>query len=239
MNLIKIIEYSFFSGITVFIGGVLSYFFEIYFRNGLIKEEIIHTSIAFGGGIIIAAVSLVLVPQGMEVLALFPMIIVFLSGAVTFFFLDKYIEKRGGAFAQLLAMLMDFVPEAIALGALFAIDPNLGLLLALFIGLQNLPESFNSYLELRKIGYEPYKVLILLFLLSFVGIISALFGTQLLSDMPEVTASLMLFSSGGILYLIFQDIAPMSKLEKSWFPALGVNFGFLIGMIGQKVLGVI
>jgi zinc transporter, ZIP family len=239
MNLIKIIEYSFFSGITVFIGGVLSYFFEIYFRNGLIKEEIIHTSIAFGGGIIIAAVSLVLVPQGMEVLALFPMIIVFLSGAVTFFFLDKYIEKRGGAFAQLLAMLMDFVPEAIALGALFAIDPNLGLLLALFIGLQNLPESFNSYLELRKIGYEPYKVLILLFLLSFVGIISALFGTLLLSDMPEVTASLMLFSSGGILYLIFQDIAPMSKLEKSWFPALGVNFGFLIGMIGQKVLGVI
>jgi hypothetical protein len=48
----------------------------------------------------------------------------------------------------------------------------------------------------------------------------------------------MLLSSGGILYLIFQDIAPMSKLQKSWFPALGVNFGFLVGMIGQKNIGI-
>ncbi|MCB0493043.1 MAG: hypothetical protein KDC93_11575 [Cyclobacteriaceae bacterium] len=50
-------------------------------------------------------------------------------------------------------------------------------------------------------------------------------------------AALMLFSSGGIVYLIFQDIAPMSKMKKSWFPALGASLGFLVGMLGVKVLG--
>ncbi|MCP4264037.1 MAG: divalent cation transporter, partial [Candidatus Brocadiaceae bacterium] len=112
-----------------------------------------------------------------------------------------------------------------------------GLLLAIFIGLQNLPESFNSYLDLRKSGYTSGKCLFILFLLSFTGVIAAISGHYLLSNIPKLTASLMLFSSGGILYLIFQDIAPMSKLKNTWFPALGASFGFLVGMIGQKILG--
>ena len=236
-ELFTIILYSSVSGITVFLGGVLSKLFEGHVRAGLVKEEILHTSVAFGGGITIAAVAFVLVPQGMEVLPLVPMALLFLAGAITFFYLDKYIERKGGAVSQLLAMLMDFVPEAIALGAVFATDHNLGLLLAIFIGLQNLPESFNSYLDLRNNGLTAGKCLLILFLLSFSGVIAAVTGYSLLSDMPHVTASLMLISSGGILYLIFQDIAPMSKLQKSWFPALGVNFGFLVGMIGQKLLG--
>ena len=236
-DLFKIILYSFFAGITVFIGGFLSRFFERHFRKGFVKEGILHTSIAFGGGIIIAAVAFVLVPKGMDALHLAPIAILFLTGAIIFFFLDRYIEKKGGTASQLLAMLMDFVPEAIALGAVFATDYNLGLLLAIFIGLQNFPESFNSYLDLRNSGYTSKKCLLILFFLSFSGILAAISGYYLLSNMPRLTASLMLFSSGGILYLIFQDIAPMSKLQNSWFPALGVSFGFLVGMIGQKLLG--
>ena len=236
-DLFKTILYSSFAGVTVFLGGLLSKYFERYFQDGLVKEEVLHTSIAFGGGIIIAAVAFVLVPKGMNALPLAPMAILFLTGAIFFFFLDRYIEEKGGTISQLLAMLMDFVPEAIALGAVFATDHNLGLLLAIFIGLQNLPEAFNSYLDLRSSGYSSRTCLLILLFLSFPGVFAALLGYFLLRNMPQLTASLMLLSSGGILYLIFQDIAPMSKLQKSWFPALGVNFGFLVGMIGQKILG--
>ncbi|MBU0673536.1 MAG: divalent cation transporter [Proteobacteria bacterium] len=236
-DLIKIIMYSFFSGVTVFLGGLLSKYFESNFHDGFVKDEILHTSIAFGGGIIVAAVAFVLVPEGMRLLPLVPMAVIFLTGAILFFYLDRFIEKKGGTISQLLAMLMDFVPEAIALGAIFATDNKLGLLLAIFIGLQNFPESFNSYLDLRNSGYSSRKCLIILFLLSFSGVISATSGYYLLSTLPKLTASMMLFSSGGILYLIFQDIAPMSKLTKSWFPALGASLGFLVGMIGQKILG--
>ena len=74
-DLFKIIGYSFFSGVTVFLGGFLSSLFERYLRTGLVKEEIIHTSVAFGGGIIIAAVAFVLVPKGMEKGTLFDILI--------------------------------------------------------------------------------------------------------------------------------------------------------------------
>jgi len=236
-DLFQIILYASFAGFPVFLGGYLSKLFEGHFRKGLLNKEVIHTSVAFGGGIIIAAVAFVLAPKGMQVLPLMPMTILFLTGAIIFFFLDRYLEKKGGTISQLLTMLMDFVPEAIALGAVFATDKNLGLLLAIFIGLQNLPESFNSYLDLRNSGYTSKKCLFILFLLSFSGIFAAISGYALLRNMPQITASLMLVSSGGILYLIFQDIAPMSKLQKSWFPALGASFGFLVGMVGQKILG--
>jgi len=85
-DLFKIILYSSFSGVTVFLGGLLSKYFERYFQDGLVKEEVLHTSIAFGGGIIIAAVAFVLVPEGMNVLPLAPMAILFLTGAIIFFF---------------------------------------------------------------------------------------------------------------------------------------------------------
>ena len=45
----------------------------------------------------------------------------------------------------------------------------------------------------------------------------------------------MLFSSGGILYIVFQDIAPQVKLKKAWGPPLGAIFGFLIGLIGHSL----
>jgi len=46
----------------------------------------------------------------------------------------------------------------------------------------------------------------------------------------------MLFASGGILYLIFQDIAPSLRLKSSRYIAIGVNLGFIIGMMGEALL---
>ncbi|NQU74494.1 MAG: divalent cation transporter, partial [Candidatus Omnitrophica bacterium] len=161
----------------------------------------------------------------------------FLSGGFFFFILDRFLSQKGGTFAQLMAMLMDFIPEAIALGAVFARNRSLGLLLAIFIGLQNLPESFNAYKDLRKSGYSPNRCLQIFLPLSFIGVVAALLGSYLLSGKPQLIASLMLFAAGGIIYLVFQDIAPLSKVKNSWIPALGGTFGFFIGIVGKKIVG--
>jgi len=235
-EVLLIILYSAFSGITVFFGGLLSYFFGKEFNANKGKKEINHFVIAFGGGIILAALALVLIPKGIEELELFPLILCFAAGTLIFFFLDKKIEQSGSKYSQLIAMLLDFIPEALALGAIFATDRKTGILLAVFIGLQNLPESFNSYQDLTANTFKPKKALSILFLLSFMGIIGATTGFYLLSDLPQITAGIMTFAGGGILYLIFQDIAPSVKLKKTWIPALGANLGFLIGIIGDKLI---
>ncbi|NQY28627.1 MAG: ZIP family metal transporter [Flavobacteriaceae bacterium] len=233
----KIIIYAGFSGITVFIGGVLARVFNHYAPESPIKEEFTHTLVAFGGGIILSALVLVLIPNGMEVLSLWELVISFIAGAIVFYFIDKTLAKKKGKTATLLAMLMDFIPESIALGAVFASDSSTAILLAVFIGLQNLPESFNAYRDLALSGFKPKKILIIFFFLSFFGIIGALTGHFLLQDSPKITAHLMIFASGGILYLLFQDIIPESKLKNSFITSLGATLGFVIGMIGDKLIG--
>ncbi len=47
----------------------------------------------------------------------------------------------------------------------------------------------------------------------------------------------MSFASGGILYLIFQDIAPQIRMERHWTPPLGAVLGFAIGMVGHQLIG--
>lgn len=234
--LIDIIIFASFAGITVFLGGLLANFFNHHAPNSPIKYEIVHTLMSFGAGIMLSALALVLIPKGMHHLSLLPLIISFASGSLLFFVIDRYLQKQGGQVSTLLAMVMDFIPESIALGAVFAVEPEVAILLAIFIGLQNLPESFNAYRELVHSGFTAGKTLIIFFFLSFSGVLGALLGHLVLSDFPKVTSQLMIFASGGILYLLVQDIIPESKLKNSYGVSLGAALGFLIGMIGEKLI---
>ena len=234
--LTKLILFSGFAGITVLIGGLLANLFNHHVKESPIKYEVIHTLMSFGAGIILSALALVLIPKGMEELTLFPMATSFLGGAVIFMFIDQYLAKKGGQTATLLAMMMDFIPESIALGAVFALEPEIATLLAVFIGLQNLPEAFNSYRDLVQSGFTAKKTLFIFFGLSFFGIIGALIGHFFLANSPSLTAHLMTFASGGILYLLIQDIIPESKLDKNYLTSLGATLGFLVGIIGEKLL---
>ncbi|WP_226945194.1 hypothetical protein [Psychrobacter sp. FME61] len=51
-----------------------------------------------------------------------------------------------------------------------------------------------------------------------------------------MTAYLMTFASGGILYLLIQDIIPESKLNSNYMTSLGATFGFLIGVVGEMLI---
>jgi len=226
--------YAFASGITILLGGGLARVDVL--PESQVKERILHAMIAFGGGVLVAAVAFVLVPRGVEELSLPLITFYFLSGAVVFFLLVRKIGMGGTKVSQLIAMMIDFIPEAIALGAVFAHDKNLGLLLAIFIGLQNFPEGFNSFRELVNYGFSPNKTLLVLLPLSLTGMLGACLGFHVLHDEPTAIAALMLFAGGGIIYLTFQDIAPMSHTGKYWSPALGASLGFFTGVLGHELV---
>lgn len=234
--ILKLILFAGFAGITILIGGLLANLFNHHIKDTPVKYEITHSIMSFGAGIILAAVALVLIPFGMEHLNLWLLAFFFIAGAVGFMFLDQYLDKKGGNTATLLAMMMDFIPEAIAMGAIFTTNASMAILLAIIIGLQNLPEAFNAFRDLVLSGMSIKKTLITFIILSFLGIPAALIGHYFLSDATMITAQLMTFASGGILYLLIQDIIPASKLNKSYLISLGATAGFLVGIIGSKIV---
>jgi ZIP family zinc transporter len=136
-------------------------------------------------------------------------------------------------------MLLDFIPEAMALGAIITKDTSKALLVAFLIGLQNFPEGFNAYREVKANRYcSPKKALLLFTGLALIGPLSAFIGMKYLVGNEVLLDKIMIFCAGGILYLIFQDIAPQAKLRNRWAPALGGIAGFLLGVIGSMITNI-
>nr|WP_166269290.1 divalent cation transporter [Marinobacter caseinilyticus] len=215
-----------------------------------LEKEFRHSVIAFGGGALLSAVALVLVPESVNALSTAWIALAMISGGLLFGLLDAALAKAKGSASQLIAMLADFIPEAMALGAMFAAGGNGAMLLALLIALQNLPEGFNAFREMTATeqpahfhrkrtaqGMSAMPVLLMFVLLVPLGPLAGLAGHYWLASHPAVLGFIMLFASGGILYLVFQDIAPQARLEKHWAPSFGAVLGFLFGVMGHIYLG--
>lgn len=231
----RVVLYTALAGAAIPVGGLLGSIERI--RPAWLERELRHGVMAFGGGILLAAVALVLVPEAIERVSTGVALASFLTGGVCFLLVDRELARRGSPASTLLATLLDFAPEAMGLGAMMTAEPSVGLTLAAFIAAQNLPEGFNSYRELAtRAELPPRKVLAVLTALVAVGPVCGLLGLWALSDAPAATGVTMLFASGGILYLTFQDIAPQAHLERHWGPPLGAVFGFALGLAGHMLL---
>jgi len=224
------------SGACIFAGGLLARVERI--RPFWLEQELRHSVIAFGGGILLAAVVFVLIPEGREY---FPspgwgVALVLLGGAV-FMVVERHLAARKRQLPQTMAMLLDFVPESLAMGGMFALGVPSAPLLALLIGMQNLPEGFNAYREILAVAeYRVRRSLYFMFAMALAGPVAGIIGWTIAGQFPALVGAVMLFASGGILYLLFQDIAPQSRLERHWAPTLGAVIGFCFAMLAEMLV---
>lgn len=233
-ELVELLLLTSLAGAAIPIGGFLATVERIH--PDWLELEFRHSVVAFGGGVLLSAVSLVLVPEGTKVLSLPWVIGAFLAGGLVFFALDAALARSTSSLSQLVAMLSDFLPEAMAMGAAFAVGGDSGLLLAILIALQNLPEGFNAYRELAASGKSsPRAILVSFMMLAPLGPAAGAAGYFWLAPYPHVVAFIMLFAASGILFLTFQDIAPQAQLKNRMAPSLGAVLGFLLGLVGQLI----
>lgn len=222
------------AGFAMPLGAVIAKLEHI--KSDWLQQEFRHGVMAFGGGALLSAVALVLVPESVEVLSMPSAMMFFGLGAVAFMLLDILLVKINTPASQLSAMLADFIPESIALGAAFATGSHTAFLLAALIGLQNLPEGFNAYRELNQQNrFKPWLLIGIFALMALFGPIAGVIGYVWLAQQPEIIGAIMIFASGGILYSVFQDIAPQVKLAQHWFPPCGAVLGFGLGMVGYML----
>ncbi|TCL08404.1 ZIP family zinc transporter [Shimia isoporae] len=225
-----------FAGLAMPLGGVLARIEHI--RNARVEARVVKSVTAFGGGALLSAVALVLVPKGAEALPVVLAVPLLVGGGLTFYLVDKLLAQAGGSGALLLAMLLDFLPEAMALGALLVTEAATAKLLAAMMFLQNLPEGFGAFRDIWAHGKVPGWVVLAIFVgLAGLGPLCAALGFHFLSSDPETLGAIMIFAAGGILYLIFQDIAPEAYEKGTWSPALGAVAGFALGLAGDMVIG--
>ena len=234
-NIVSLLVVAFIAGFAMPAGAMLATYHGI--QPKWLEKELRHGILALGAGALISAVGLVLVPEGIKDVSVTGALMCFIAGALAFMSLDIYLAKKKTAGSQLAAMLSDFVPESIALGITAALGGGT-LLLGVLIAVQNLPEGFNAYREmLPKNKQRSTKLIVIFALMALLGPLFSLVGFYYLSQFPVVMSGIMLFAAGGILYSVFQDIAPQIRMENHWLPPLGGILGFLVGIVGHMLEG--
>jgi ZIP family zinc transporter len=200
------------------------------------RTELRHTVTAVGGGALISAVALVLIPEAAERIGAIPLLASFAAGGVAFLMVDRSLARRGTHAAQFVAMMLDYLPEAMALGALVTGRPDVAILTAGIIALQNVPEGFAAWRELHGAAARPRHLALLFCLMVPLGPAAAAVGMFVLAGHPGILGAILAFASGGILYLLFQDVAPAVPLENDAAPPLGAVAGFAIGLAGHLAI---
>ncbi len=222
------------AGLSIPLGALISS--NLALKTLCLRQEVDSFVSYFGGGALLAAIALVLIPHGIEHNPVLPASAAFLLGGIAFWRLSAWVKAARNAASQFIGMLLDFTPEAILLGAAAAAGSEVAYLLAGFIALQNTPEGFAAYHEMREGGKSPRQLWPLFLAVPLVGPLAAGLGFAWPAANAGGLGLIMLFCSGGILYLVFEDIAPGAHLKHHDFPALGAVSGFLFGMIGTMLI---
>lgn len=203
-----------------------------FFRKKWQQEELKRCIIGFGAGALFSAIAFVLVPDGSEKLPHWVALLSFACGGLFFMGVDILLSRSKSEASNFIAMLLDFVPEAIVLGAVITQSYEQAVFLTAIIAAQNMPEGYAAFTEMNN-GKTPKNKLLGMFLLTgLTGPIYILLGAQVFADMDFMLGLMMTFCAGGILYLVFEDIAPRVAIEKHWLPPLGAIGGFMVGMAG-------
>ena len=202
---------------SLVVGGLLGSFMTIGRRTlGVIM--------AFGAGVLIAAVTFELVFKALYLAKFtgFP-VLGFFAGAATFFVSDLLVGAMGGGDRKgieathqsslvvplVLATILDGIPEAvvIGLGILEGGTVNLAMLVAVFIS--NLPESIACTSGMRSGGWSRMKILLLWLSIAVICAGSSAAGYSLFREVsPLWMAFIETFAGGAILMMLANTMIP-------------------------------
>lgn len=145
-----------------------------------------------------------------------------------------------------LAVTLHNIPEGLAVGLSFSLAAqgnqsfNLtsALVLAIGIGLQNLPEGDTISLPLRKEGVSASKAFIFGALSGVVEPIAGVLGAVLVGSIIGFMPWFLAFAAGAMIYVVVEELIPEAQLgEHSHSNTAGVMLGFLVMMVLDVALG--
>jgi ZIP family zinc transporter len=190
------------AGAQVF-GALLSWLFVKRFCSNIRAVVLVEA-------VLMAAVSLVLIEEGLKITSL-----VFAGaviGIAAFGVLNRVVPHKHETQAErigslvFIAMCFHELPEGIAFGSSYLIDPGLGLATAFLIGLHNLPEGsiVSVPFFIKKRFAAGFKAVLATQLLYIIGGLAAYCLLLNVSEYAQALA--MSFAAGVMLYIVFEEI---------------------------------
>jgi ZIP family zinc transporter len=188
--------------------------------------------LAFGAGALISAVSYDLVEEGVHFGDPGTVGIGLAAGALTYFSLDRLIERRmsqAGGVSLALGAFLDGIPEQLVLGIGLATGGgvSVGLLVAIFVS--NLPEAIGSATDMKGAGHSHATIRRLWLVVAAICTLATVAGWAIAdSASGDLKAIVNGFAAGALLVMLIDSMIPEATKKAGQIAGLATVLGFAV-----------
>ncbi len=233
-NMYEIIWISMIAGLATTFGSLIVLLF------GKPKERVLASLLAGAGGVMLAVVSVDLLPNAWKIGPPLQVIVGFSLGLLFMYLAEIRLNvsnntlplsrrqrlKRTGLLVSTGIALHD-LPEGMAIAVSQEASPGLGLLIAFAITLHNLPEGMATTAPLKMAGIRWWKILLLNIGIAFFTPLGALIGLLALEGVQNSLAFFLSLAAGAMTFLVFAELIPLSRERHPHYALLGGTIGFI------------
>ncbi len=215
---------------------------------GILKKpnaRFLKYSLAFAAAMMLGISLVELIPEALSIAAPEFAVAGFILGALSVVALDRLLPhihpelcKTPGNMKRCVTMLvvgigLHNIPEGLAIGIGFALDPGLGIMIALAIAVQDVPENVATiiplYTLLRK-RRTSFAVIIGTILFELIGF---LIGFFMLKEMPMAFLAGALGAAAGVMsFISIHELLPGARLrENSFWKSVVMLLGLAIVLV--------
>lgn len=209
------------------------------------RQSTLGRIMAFGAGVLISAVAYELVAEAIDTGGEYwPVALGLAAGAFTFYAGDWYIDRMGGekrkrsdqeeagsSLALALGIVLDGIPESIALGLTLLAGESVSVAMLAAIFLSNLPESIAATTGFRKSGRSRGWILGLWLTIVGASGLASLAGYGLFDGASDRTIAFVLaFAGGAVLTMLADTMMPEAFEYGGKMVGLFTTFGFAVSV---------
>ena len=222
---------------SLVIGAIIALLFHI-------SPRVIGLIMAFGGGVLISAVSFDLVEEAFGMSSGHGWVVAgIFAGCAVFFGGDWLIDRSGGAqrkdadggqengssLAIVLGSVLDGVPESMVIGLTIFQGGAVGAAYLIAVFISNLPESISSTSGLVTSGWKKARVLWMWIGIAIISGVASLAGYALFQhSSPDVVAFVLAFAAGAILTMLADTMMPEAYQHGGKWVGVLTTLGFAV-----------
>ena len=209
----------------IFVGQTLGSLIGLIRKPG---KVVLHASLSFAASMMLCISFFQLVPEALKIIPFVHVVFLFLLGMMIMHFVDHLLphinpgllEKENPSVEKTVLMLvigmaLHNLPEGLAIGSGFALNPALGITIALGIASQDVPENIATIVPLYAWTKKRMKSFIITTGTILFEVVGFIIGYYILrgTSLSLLGASLAL-AAGFMAYISIEELIPASEISK-------------------------
>lgn len=239
------------AGSGVLIGALVAIAFD-----ARLSHRIVAANMGFGGGVLIAVLSVNLMESAFRDGGPIAATLGFLLGATAFSAINWRLAQRGATHrnrcgdcvpqaseaehkgsgrAIALGSVLDGIPESLVIGLSLGNGGRIGLGLVAGFFLANVPQGLSSASGMKKAGRSNKYIFSLWISIMLMSGVAAATGYLVLGSAdPIIPATILAFAAGGVLAMLAESVIPESFADAQPFTGVITVVGFLVAFLIMK-----